>query len=53
MFVEHALEVELQKSYCSRHIDLLIFLYREKVICTNIISELCALDEEANDRSTK
>lgn len=49
--VEQALESELQKHYRSRHEFLLYFLYREKVVCTNVISELRALTEEADDTS--
>jgi hypothetical protein len=53
VLVEHALEAEMQKDYRSRRMNLLLFLYREKVICTNIISELHSLAEESNDTSFK
>lgn len=45
VLVENALEGELQKNYRDRRASLLMFLYREKVICANIISELCGLEE--------
>jgi len=44
--VERALDQELQKHYSSRRGNLLLFLYREKVICINVISELRALADE-------
>jgi hypothetical protein len=51
--VERALEVEMQKDYLSRSKRLLMFLYHEKAICINVISELCALAEEADTISNK
>jgi hypothetical protein len=51
--VEHALEVEMQKDHLSRSVGLLLFLHREKVICTNVISELYALAEEVDATSIK
>jgi hypothetical protein len=49
--VERALEITMQKDYRSRDARELMLLYREKVICTNVISELRALAEEANTTS--
>lgn len=51
--VERALGVEMLKHYQSRDMCLLFFLYREKVVCANVISELRALDEEAKDTSSE
>jgi hypothetical protein len=51
--VERALEAEMRKRYRSRNSNLLLFLYREKVVCANVISELYALVEEANDTPSK
>jgi hypothetical protein len=53
LVVEHALEGELQKDYRSRRMGLLMFLYREKVVCINVIAELSALAEEANHTPNK
>jgi hypothetical protein len=44
--IERALDEELQKHYTSWRMRLLLFLYREKVICINVISELRDLAEE-------
>jgi hypothetical protein len=44
--VERAMDEELQKHYSSRSDNLLLFLYREKVVCIGVISELRALAEE-------
>jgi hypothetical protein len=49
--VKRALEVEMQKDHRLRNVKLLAFLYREKVICTTVLSELCALAEEAKTTS--
>jgi hypothetical protein len=51
--VEHALENELRRNFRYRHKGLLLFLYHEKVICSNVISELSALAEEAIDTSNQ
>jgi hypothetical protein len=44
--VGRAMDEELQKPYSSRSESLLLFLYREKVVCIGVISELRALAEE-------
>jgi hypothetical protein len=44
--VERAMDEELQKHYYARNMNLLLFLYREKAICINVISELRALAEK-------
>jgi hypothetical protein len=44
--VERALDEELQKGWAFRQMSLLRFLYCEKVICANVIFELCALTGE-------
>jgi hypothetical protein len=49
--VERAMDEELQKHYPSRDIHLLLFLYREKVACINVISELRALADEEDAAS--
>jgi len=51
--VERALESELRRNFRYRHKGLLLFLYQEKVICSNVISELSALAEEGIDTSNQ
>lgn len=50
--VEQALDRESQKYYSCRRLNLLLFLYREKVVCISVIFGLRALagEEEAAAR---
>jgi hypothetical protein len=49
--VEHAMAAELRRPMRDRRTNLLFFLYREKSVCINVISELLPFAQEPNDSS--
>jgi len=47
--IDRALDQEMQLHYSARRQSLMLFLYREKVVCSGIVSELESLVKEMDD----